>query len=149
MPMGLGLRSGAAEEPLGRANQHRIGQRFSLELAGLLAVLQLVQRPGRQADAKGALAVLPGLAVAGPIIGVGRARELLASLAVCGPAPAQGVLVEADDADEIRRLALDDDEPVFLGNLPEHGGGAVQIPCGAGVIAEAVGLVAPAPWVGR
>src|SRR3954471_13870403 len=101
MPMGLGLRSGAAEEPLGRANQHRIGQRFSLELAGLLAVLQLVQRPGRQADAKGALAVLAGLAVAGPVIRGGGAGELLTGLAVGGPAPMQRVFVEADDADQI------------------------------------------------
>src|SRR5205814_5723163 len=33
--------------------------------------------------------------------------------------------------------------------LPEHGCGAVEIPGGAGVIAEAVGLVAPGPRVGR
>src|SRR3954451_6506002 len=144
-----GLRSGGGEEPFGRAARCRIRERFSLEFAGVIAVLQLVKRPRRQPDAKGALAVLARLAIAGPVIGGSRARELLAGLAVGDPAPAQGVLVEADDADQVRRLALDNDEPVFLRALAERGGGAVEIPGGASVIAEPVGLVAPAARVCR
>src|SRR5436190_14578500 len=137
------------EEALGRSARCRVGQRLGHELAGILAVLQLVDRPGRQPDAEGAVMVLAGLAVARPVIRCYRTGEMFAGLAVGGSAPAQRVLVEADDADQVRRLPLDDNEPVFLRSLPEHGCGAVEIPGGAGVIPEAVGLVAPGPRVGR
>src|SRR5262249_19729088 len=95
-----------------------IRERFGGELAGLVAVLQLVERPGRQSYAEGAVMVLPGFAISGPVIGSGRHGEALASLPVRNPTPGQRVMVEAHDADQIRRLLLDDDEPVFFRHLP-------------------------------
>src|SRR5256885_11388860 len=93
--------------------------------------------------------VLTGFAVAGPVIRGGRDGEALAGLSVRDAAPSQCVRIEAHDADEIRRLLLDDDKPVFLRHLPEHRRGTVEIPGGAGVKAKAVSLVAPAPRIGR
>src|SRR5205814_2030224 len=81
---------------------------------------------------------------AGPVIGRGRDGKAITGLAVGDPAPGQGVLIEAHDADQIRRLLLDDDKPVFPRHLPKHRCGAIEIPGGAGVIAKAIGLVAPA-----
>src|SRR5438552_15325660 len=106
-----GLRSGCRKKPLGPMPQTRVGDRLGGELARLLAILQLVHRPGRQSDAEGAVLVLAGLAVAGPIIGGGRDSEALAGLAVRDPAPSQGVVIEADDADHIGWLLFDDDKP--------------------------------------
>src|SRR5436853_1796523 len=91
-----GLRSGCRKKPLSPMPQTGIGKRLGGELAGLLAVLQLVHRPGRQSDAEGAVLVLAGLAVAGPIIRGGRDSEALAGLAIGNPAPGQCVIVEAD-----------------------------------------------------
>src|SRR4051794_32043531 len=99
----LSLQSGGAEELFGRAARCEIGEWLGGEFTGLRAVLQLVDRPGREPDAEGTLTVLAGVAIAGPIIGGGGTGEALACLAVGDPAPAQGFLVEADDADEIRR----------------------------------------------
>src|SRR5204862_5139236 len=109
---------------------------------------QLVHRPGRQSDTEGTLMVLTDFAVAGPVIRSGRDGEALAGLSVRDSAPSQCVRIEAHDTDEIRRLLLDDDKPVFLRCFPEHRLGAVEIPGGSSVIAEAVGLVAPAPGIG-
>src|SRR5205814_2908516 len=128
--------------------QTGIGEWLGGELAGVSAILQLVECPGRQSDAEGAVMVLTGFAVAGPVVRGGRDGEALASLAVRDPPPAERVLIEAHDADQIGRLLLDEDKPVFLGGLPEHRSAAVEIPGGAGVIAKAVGLVAPAPGIG-
>ena len=84
-----GLRSGCRKKPLGPMPRTGIGERLGGELAGLLAVLQLVDRPGRQPDAEGAVMVLTGFAIAGPVIGGGRDGEALAGLAVGDPAPGQ------------------------------------------------------------
>src|SRR5712675_412408 len=82
-----GLRSGCCKKPLGPMPQAGIGDRFGGELAGLLAVLQLVKRPGRQPDTEGAVMVLTGFAVTGPVVRGGRDGKPLAGLAVGNPAP--------------------------------------------------------------
>ena len=48
-----------------------VGERLGGELAGFLAVLQLVDRPGWQPDAEGSVMVLSGIAITGPVIGGG------------------------------------------------------------------------------
>src|SRR5947209_5065766 len=90
----LGLGSGiGGEDALGRSARCRARQRLGHELAGLLAVLQLVERPGRQPDAEGAVMVLAGIAVTGPVTRCRRAGEVFAGLAVGDPAPSERVLV--------------------------------------------------------
>src|SRR5690349_4550100 len=111
----LSLGSGiVGEKAVARMHRGRFGEGAHGELAGIFAVLQLVEGPGRQRDAERALMVLPGLSVAGPIVLSHGAGEQRTSFAVCAPAPLYGLSVEADDADQVRRLLLDDDEPVFF-----------------------------------
>src|SRR5205823_13117210 len=122
-----GLRSGCRKKLLGPL-QTGVGVWLGGELAGLVAVLQLVDRPGRQPDAEGAVMVLTRLTIAGPVIRGGRDSEALAGLAIYDAAPGQGVMAEAHDADQIRRLLLDDYKPIFLGCRAEHRCGAVKRP---------------------
>src|SRR5207248_5923120 len=142
-----GLRSGCRKEPLGPMPRIWLTERLGSALTGVSAILQLEHRPGRQPDTERAVMVLTGFAVAGPVIRGGRDGEALTRFAIGNAAPGQRIAIEADDTDQIGRVLLDDDKPVFLRGFPEHSCGTVEIPGGAGVKAEAVGLVASAPRI--